>query len=125
MNTDTLSRPWQVAAALDSFRFNLNSERECQDGITKVLIDVYGADRVQREHILGPKDRVDWLLDGAIAIECKVKGANKMACYKQLQRYANHDCVKGIVLVTSLAMGLPEAIDGVPTAMVRLGRAYL
>lgn len=72
---------------------------------------------VRREARLTPRDRVD-LLVGDIAIEVKVKG--KRVPLEQLERYAEHDAVGGLLLVTTRAATLPPTIGGKPAAVVSL-----
>lgn len=76
-----------------------------------------------REMTLGPGDVVDFLISG-IAVELKVKGS-RMAIYRQLERYAAHGIVRGVILVTNRAMGLPETINGKPATVISMSRAWL
>ena len=48
-----------------------------------------------------------------------------MDVFRQLKRYAAHDEVNELVLVTNLSMGLPPEIDGKPTYYASLGVAWL
>lgn len=78
-----------------------------------------------REYRLSPRDRVDFFDEAkGCAIEVKLK-ANRRSILRQLTRYAEHDAVKTIVLVSGTAMALPPAIDGVPLYFVSVGRAWL
>jgi hypothetical protein len=82
--------------------------------------------RCEREHKLSAEDTPDFYLpDIGLVIEVKIRGAQKMAVYRQLERYAEHDIVQAVMLITSLAMGLPPAINGKPTYYASLGKGWL
>lgn len=80
--------------------------------------------KFEREARLSPKDRVDFLLEGGVAVECKVKGP-AMAVFNQVERYAKSWQVNGIILLTAFHMSLPDKIDGKPCAVVKVGQAWL
>lgn len=79
--------------------------------------------RVSREYTFGPNERVDFVVDGAgwrLAVEVKIKGSAS-AVERQLSRYARHEGVTGVVLVTTRSTHImPPAIDGVPVAVACL-----
>lgn len=72
---------------------------------------------------LSTTDRIDFLA-GSVGIEAKAR-YDKRAIYRQLERYAAHDRISALVLVTGTAMGLPPTIGGKPLFYVSLGRAAL
>ncbi len=77
-----------------------------------------------KEHRLSAKDIVDlFVLDG-IAIECKVKG-QPIQIHRQLERYALHDEVKSIILVTAKYMRVKPVINGKPAFIINLGANWL
>lgn len=78
----------------------------------------------EREVVLGPGERIDFLCAGGIGIECKARATRK-AIYRQLGRYARHDRIQSLILVTATALGLPAMIEGKPVFYVSLGRASL
>lgn len=55
-----------------------------------------------REYELDAANRPDFMLDDGTAIECKVTGS-QAAVLDQLVRYAEHDQVTGLILVTAKA----------------------
>ncbi|MEG1347345.1 MAG: hypothetical protein RSD49_04770 [Hafnia sp.] len=77
-----------------------------------------------RELRLSGDDIVDFLVDDNLVVEIKLKG-QKRAIYRQLKRYATHDQVHGIILLTGISMGLPEEIEGKPTYIGSLSRGWL
>ena len=102
-------------------RIPYSTEAEMQGAIETLLVQ-RGAE-FHREFWLSKKDRVDFMI-GGIAVECKVKG-NAMAIYRQVQRYANYECVTGIVLFTSFHMALPPLINNKYAMVIKPGKAWL
>lgn len=81
-----------------------------------------------REHHLSSTDIVDFLVVlgcGTVAIELKGKIKNRKAVYRQLERYAEHQEVDAIVLLTASSMGLPEHINNKPAYVVSIGEGWL
>lgn len=112
----------RICDALGKGRYPLSQEKVTQAAISLWLTEcgIYS----EREVILGAGDIVDFMV-GGVAIEVKLRGAQKMAVYKQLCRYAKYPVVKAIVLVTNLSMGLPDEIEGKPAYYVSLGRSWI
>jgi len=77
----------------------------------------------QREARLSDKERVASLV-GDIAVECKTKGPDGYV-FRQVKRYLKHECVSGVILVTSYHMGLPEKVGGKKCLVVKVGQAWL
>ena len=44
---------------------------------------------------------------------------------RQLQRYAEHDAIEALMLITATATGMPSEINGKPVRVVSLGAAWL
>ena len=105
-----------------SARVDLSSEKAAQDDLEK-LLDAAGIPYA-REVRLSGRDIVDFTI-GLVALELKLKGANKKSVYRQLCRYAKHDGIETIVLASNLSMGLPPTIEGKPAYFVRLGEGWL
>lgn len=121
----------EVAAMLMQGRFTLAPESE-----TQAEIETFLAARLPmgcglaREHRLSPTERPDFLIDGRIAVEVKVRGAQRTAIFRQLGRYALYRAVEEIVLVTNVSVGEQPAprwrlLDGKPFYYVPLGRAWM
>lgn len=108
--------------ALSGARLPLGDEKQLQAAIAEALDEVGIV--YSREHTLGPGDCVDFLVDGKVAVECKLR-ASKRQIYRQLLRYADSADVECIVLVTNTAMGLPSEIKGTPAYYFSLGSAWL
>lgn len=113
----------RVVEIIARARVDLSDEKRTQRDIA----EVFTAAQIpfEREVKLTKKDIVDFMV-GDVAVEVKLKtGTSKMDIYRQLERYADSEKVKALVLVTNLAMGLPETIKGKPVYFVSLGRAWL
>jgi alkanesulfonate monooxygenase SsuD/methylene tetrahydromethanopterin reductase-like flavin-dependent oxidoreductase (luciferase family) len=119
-----------IAKHLRSYRFRWQDEADLQKAVHKALRE--GPWKVQREHRLSPRDRVDFYVrdpEGAtgVAVELKVHGSPTEVA-RQMWRYASHDAVDGCLLVTTshrLATGLPDALDGKPARAVVLSGSLL
>lgn len=111
----------QVIELVHSHRLPLHNEKATQAEMEKLLQS--HAFTFEREVRLSPADIPDFMI-GGLAIELKIKGG-KMDIYRQLRRYAQHDRVTRILLLTNVAMGLPEEIEGRRTYIANLGRAWL
>lgn len=117
-------KPELLSKFLSGKRFPLSDEKRLQQAIEEEF--QRAGVLYSREHLLSGTDRKD-IIDfviGDTGIEVKIKGG-KLAIYRQLERYAEHDELACIVLVTNVAMGLPEEISGKPVHMVNLARAWL
>ncbi|MGL5398150.1 MAG: hypothetical protein ACRDBQ_23230 [Shewanella sp.] len=82
---------------------------------------------VEREYKLSQRDIVDFSVKtelGLVVIELKIK-AKRMSIFRQLCRYAKHDEVAAVVLLTGTAMRLPALIENKPAAVISLGEAWL
>lgn len=113
-----------VCEAIALGRVSLSTEKEAQAGIEGLLVAAFGREAVKREHRLSNADIPDFMV-GGVVVEVKVRGANKMATFKQMKRYAAYPEVTDLVLATSLSMGLTEDIGGKPAYYVSLGRGWL
>lgn len=110
-----------VLAVLRALRLPVAVEVDTQAEIAAALLAA-GAPAV-REVILDKANRIDVMV-GGIGIEVKVKGG-KRDILRQLQRYAEFDQILELVLVTAVAMGVPETINGKRVHKVSIGRAWL
>ena len=110
-----------IMGALARARLPLNDEKRLQVEIEPLLART--GLLIRREVTLAPGDVVDFMADD-IAIEIKIKGQRR-AILRQCERYAAHDAVAAIILVTNVAMGFPATLNGKPTAVLNLGRAWL
>lgn len=101
----------RVLEQLSEFRFPFGNEAALQLSVEAVLNELELAHR--REVILGKKDRIDFLLECAVGIECKVDGSAN-AVLDQCARYLEYPTVSGLILLTSRAThrsGLQTLMD--------------
>lgn len=100
-----------VAAALRRFRYRFVTEVQLHEAIDGALADAGMV--IEREVQLSARDRIDVLVDGGIGVEVKV-GGTTAAVGGQLARYAEHDRIRGLVLVTSCARhrAVPRRLNG-------------
>jgi hypothetical protein len=114
--------PQELISVISGRRFNLGDEKVLQSEIAAVLTGL--GIEFKREVRLGPGDIVDFMFSDGLVAEVKIKAARR-AIYLQCKRYCAHETVSGLVLITATALGFPEAIDGKPTYIASLGRAWL
>ena len=75
------------------------------------------------EFVLSPEDRIDFLVADCVGVECKTGGSPAEAL-AQLNRYAQHERIRSLVLVSSrLRHGsLPPSLNGKPLVFLPLLR---
>lgn len=112
-----------VERALRRRRFRYANEKELQEGLAQAFAEE-GID-FRREHSLAPGDIVDFLI-GPVAVEVKI-GGSLAGVTRQLHRYAQHEPVEALVLVTGLLRlgNLPETLNGKALSVVSVGGAFL
>lgn len=115
----------QLAHFCAGLRLDLAQEKRSQVELEQALVQE--GLRFERERPLCSRDIPDFIvhLNGyVIVLELKTR-AQRTAIYKQLERYAAHDEVHALLLLTGTAMGLPEVIQGKPADVVSLGGGWL
>lgn len=111
--------PAELTTYLRRQRYAFGSEAMLQLAIAGVL-ERSGLE-FEREVRLGPADRIDFLVSGSIGIEAKVRYPRR-SIYRQLTRYAEHDRITALVLMTATSLGLPPSLNGKPLFYVSIGR---
>lgn len=114
-----------VAKAIRSYKFNYSNEKELQEAIGHVLTTA--SIPFEREKIL-PEDfgTIDFLLDGKIGLEIKIKGSPS-AVTRQLLRYFKCPVVEELILVTGRAKlgNLPKSILNKRLTVVSIWESFL
>lgn len=78
-----------------------------------------------KEHRLGPRNRIDFLIPGGIGIEVKQGKPNSGAVQKQVERYAAFDEVTSLVLLVQQNVATyPHAANGKPVHYVSLSKQW-
>ncbi len=111
-----------VVHHLQRTRLPSSTEAALQRGIEEAL--TAGGFGFEREKRLAAGERIDFLVVGGIGIEAKTR-CPKRSIYRQLERYARHDAVTALILVTGTALGLPPLLKGKPVYLVSIGRGAL
>lgn len=114
---DTVS---ELVRHLRCQRYRVGQELWLQDDIETSLQKMQIA--FEREARLAPGERIDFLVAGGIGIEAKTRCPPRQI-FRQLERYAGHDAITSLILITGTALGLPPAIGGKPLFYVSTGRA--
>ena len=111
----------QIKDFISKNRFPLTDEKETQAKMEKAL--TAAGFEFEREVRLSEEDTVDFMI-GGVVVEVKLKGS-PTAIYRQLERYAKHERVTAVLLVTARSMTLPAQILGKPASVSSLSRAWL
>jgi hypothetical protein len=109
---------------LSGYRLRSPNEATLQFAIAQCL-DQNGV-KYDREWRLTAEDRVDFMVD-AVALEVKVDGSPAEVT-RQIHRYAQHQAVQEILLVTTRAQHLsvmPSAFNGKPIFTLWVGGSNL
>jgi hypothetical protein len=106
-------------------RFGVAQEKQTQQEVEQFLLHANIA--FEREKRLSAHDIPDFFIQsefGSIVLEVKTR-YQRRAIYRQLERYAGHENVKGLILLTGTSMNLPREINGKPAIVVSLGAGWL
>lgn len=110
----------RVVAVLGERIYRASREVELQNGVELVLREAGFS--VEREFRLSAQERPDFLVQGCVAVELKMR-ASGSAVLSQLVRYANHRKVRALVVATprlSSLSGMPAEILGKPVRVAAL-----
>lgn len=113
----------QIADLIGRAPFSFGRESELQENIAGLLTSHKVA--FQREHSLSANDRIDFLVSGGLGIEVKI-GGRRADLLRQVYRYAEHEAIAELLVVTSLTRhiaGAPAAIRGKPVRWAYLAGA--
>lgn len=110
----------QIVSALQGHTHRGLTEKHMQNSIECVFRAA--GFKVSREHRLCERDRPDFLINGTVVVEVKMR-ASGGSVLAQLARYAQHSNVRAIVVAcprfSSLGV-IPERIHGVPVYVAAL-----
>ena len=112
----------ELKRALSSLRIPLiENEYQLHDYIAAALRD--GGFDMQHEAVLGPRCRIDFLVNG-IGIEVKRGKPQKAALVRQCTRYLQSDLVEALILVLDTSVSLPSEVMGKPLIVFGLNRLW-
>jgi hypothetical protein len=111
-----------VAGVLRSYRFSFTDESELHLGIGKALAEA--GINFEPEYGLGDAGRIDFFIDG-LGVEVKIK-ESRNSVMRQLMRYAKHDKITSLILVTTRNQlrAMPIALNGKEITVVYIGGAF-
>lgn len=117
-----IHRTQVVASTLQACRFRFKDEAQLQHAIEQAL-HARGI-LARREVMLAAGNRVDFVVDGDIAVEVKIKGSFTHVA-EQLQRYAASPTIACVLLATTRRqlLPMPETFHGKPVRCVLLKAA--
>lgn len=80
----------------------------------------------EKEYVLGPRNRVDFLTEDGVAIEVKKGKPNRTNLIIQVNRYAQFEEVKSVVIVVETSIRDPIHItdNGKPCAIIGLRKLW-
>lgn len=115
----------KIVRILENTKVNVSTEVSAHLSVSEALRAELDPIAVDDEVRLTPKDRIDILVGGAVVVEIKVKGGRRDV-FAQLERYAAHDQVAALVLVTAAAWPRSMThIGGKPFFLASLSKGWL
>lgn len=78
----------------------------------------------QKECVLGPRNRIDFLCEGGVGIEIKRGKPNAKLVRTQAQRYCGCEQVQSIIIVVERSLRMPARIGGKPVAVLGLNALW-
>lgn len=110
MNQTTNEKISRLTRTLSGLRIPLIvNEYQLHEHIAAALSD--GGFVIQHEAVLGPRCRIDFLVDG-VGIEVKRGKPQKSALMKQCARYLASEKLEALILVLDTSVMLPGEING-------------
>ena len=110
----------KLVEILRSYRFRYAKEADLQDAVEKAL-QAEGV-RYEREVKLAGAGRIDFMVEGSIGLEIKIKGSPTEVA-EQLIRYCKCEAVSVLVLLTGRVLvgnQIPREIHGKEVVVVGL-----
>lgn len=109
----------RILAALQTHRVPIATELAFQEGVAELLRGIGVA--FERERILTPRDRIDFLTVDGLGIELKIDGGRNDVL-RQLLRYTEHDDIKALLLITTRSKhrDMLNTLGGKPLAVYQV-----
>lgn len=114
----------QVLASLRELRVqNVTQEHALQAEIARR----FGDDGIpyEKEHTLGPRNRIDFLIPGGIGVECKKGKPNAGEVMAQVERYCRFEAITTLILVVERnVFTYDQAANGKPVHYIALNKQW-
>lgn len=78
----------------------------------------------QKEYVLAPRSRIDFLCDGGVGIEIKRGRPGARQVREQVQRYCRAGALTCLIVVVERTLRLPACIGGKPVAVLGLNALW-
>ena len=122
MNQTVSDRILQLTRTLSGLRIPLIvNEYQLHEHIAAALRD--GGFVIQHEAVLGPRCRIDFLIDG-VGIEVKRGKPQKAALLRQCARYLASEQLDALILVLDTSVSLPRELGGKPLITFGLNKLW-
>jgi hypothetical protein len=107
---------------LKIYQWNLYDEKTLQEQLDEIILKDLG---FVREYKLDSRSIIDFYHEELnLGIEIKIKG-QVTNIFRQCKRYAKNEKIETLVLITSIAMNLPETIENKKSYVLRIGSSWL
>lgn len=115
----------KIVRILENTKVNVSTEASAHLSVANSLRAGLELFSVQDEVRLSEKDRIDILVGGVVGVEIKVK-SDRRSVFNQLERYAAHEQIEALVLVTGAAWPPSmKEIGGKPFFLASLSKGWL
>ena len=122
MNQTVSEKISRMTRALSALRIPLIvNEYQLHEHIAAALSD--GGFVIQHEAVLGPRCRIDFLVD-RIGVEVKRGKPQKAALLRQCSRYLASDQIDALILVLDTSVSLPREMNGKPLITFGLNKLW-
>jgi hypothetical protein len=114
-----------LTLVLNGRAFDYLDETACQEQIADYLDSLKIL--FEREYSLDTSNRIDFFFPrSGIGLEVKAgKRWSKKEVFRQIERYSSFVEIKGLILATGRAQGLPEVLNDKPVRILSLGLGHL
>lgn len=113
----------EVLAALRTMRTIAQPDEFALQRTVAQALDHAGI-HYQKEYVLAPRKRIDFLCQGGIGIEVKRGRPNAKQMRAQAQRYLQTDALTSLIVVVERTVDLPERICAKPVAVLGLNTLW-
>jgi hypothetical protein len=120
---EVLAKLQAAGSVIAAMAYRFTDEAELQEGISQALASA--GIGFEREVVLSPRDRIDFMLEYGVGIEVKIDGSIS-ALTRQVFRYTELPVVSAVLVVVALnRLGqLPHEMNGKPVLVLGIQRAF-